>query len=68
MSLAGYSFAAVPYAEWPHTGSLYILTTPDGANMPAGAVEKDFPVLARLHKDFFDFSQAKADEIGRAHV
>ena len=61
MSLAGSSFAAVPYAEWPHTGSLYILTTPDGANMPAGAVEKDFPLLARLHKDFFDFSQAKAD-------
>ena len=61
VSLAGSSFAAVPYAEWPHTGSLYILTTPDGANMPAGAVEKDFPLLVRLHKDFFDFSQAKAD-------
>lgn len=48
-------------AEWAHSGLLSILTTPDGANVPAGAVEKGFPLLVRLHRDFFDFGQAKAD-------
>jgi len=41
-------------------GSIYILTTPDGANLPAGASAKDFPLLVRLDKDFFDFKQAQA--------
>ena len=56
---AGTAFAQ--YAGWPHAGSLYILTTPEGANLPASAVEKNFPLLVRLHRDFFDFSQAKPD-------
>ncbi len=47
------------YAAWQHSGSLFILTTPDGANLPATAAEENFPVLVRLHKDFFDFTQAK---------
>ena len=53
--------AAAPYAGWPHSGSIFILTTPEGANLPAVAEEKDFPLLVRLHKDFFDFSQAQAN-------
>ncbi len=28
-------FAAAPYEGWQHTGSIYLLTTPDGANFPA---------------------------------
>ena len=44
---------------WKHFGSLYVLTTPDGANLPAKVTLKDFPLLVRLDKDFFDFSQAK---------
>lgn len=44
---------------WKHSGSLYLLTTPDGANLPATATVNDFPVLVRLHSDFFDFTQAK---------
>ena len=28
-------FAANPYEDWPHTGSIYLLTTPEGANLPA---------------------------------
>ncbi len=47
------------YPEWRHTGSLFILTTPDGANLPAAAAVENFPLLVRLHKDFFDFSQAQ---------
>ena len=46
---------------WQHEGALFILTTPEGANLPATAEEKDFPLLVRLHKGFFDFSQAKAE-------
>ena len=49
------------YDGWRNMGSIYVLTTPEGASLPTGSVEKDFPLLVRLHKDFFDFSQAKAD-------
>ncbi len=59
--VASASRASAQYPGWRHTGSLHILTTPDGADLPATAVERDFPLLVRLHKDFFDFSQARAD-------
>ncbi|MEI6234384.1 MAG: DUF2341 domain-containing protein [Planctomycetota bacterium] len=36
------------------------MTTPEGANLPAAASEDGFPLLVRLHNDFFDFNQAKA--------
>jgi hypothetical protein len=49
-----------PYQSWPHSGSLYILTTPQGADLPAAALVEGFPLLVRLHHDFFNFSQAKA--------
>jgi hypothetical protein len=52
---------ATPFAAWQHTGTLTILTTPEGANVPATAAVDDFPLLVRLHKDFFDFKQAKAN-------
>ena len=48
-----------PYPAWRHTGALAILTTPDGANLAASASVVQFPVLVRLEKDWFDFSQAK---------
>ena len=47
------------YPGWKNTGSLFLNTTPDGANLPATASEAEFPVLVRLHKDFFDFAAAK---------
>lgn len=49
------------YPGWKHSGSVFVLTTPDGANLPASAVIEDFPMLVRLHKDFFDFTQAQAN-------
>jgi len=52
--------ASAQYPGWQHSGSLWILTTPEGANLPATASEKDFPLLIRLDKETFDFSQAKA--------
>lgn len=50
---------AKSYKGWQHSGSLFILTTPDGANLPASAVEEGFPLLVRLSKDNFDFKLAK---------
>ncbi len=60
MMLTGLLQAAPnPYATWKHSGSIALLTTPEGANLPASASETDFPVLVRLHKDWFKFSEAK---------
>ncbi|MFN7291760.1 MAG: DUF2341 domain-containing protein [Pirellula sp.] len=53
--------ASAQYPDWQHSGSMFILTTPEGANLPAAATVKDFPLLVRLNKDFFEFGQAKAD-------
>lgn len=47
------------YRDWQHSGSIWLLTTPDGADLPANAKVEQFPVLVRLHRDFFDFAQAK---------
>ena len=53
--------ASAQYPGWQHSGSIHILTTPEGANLPATALEEGFPLLLRLDKDWFDFSQAKAN-------
>ena len=49
------------FAAWKHHGTMYILTTPEGADLPAGAVIEGFPLLVRLDRDFLDFSQCAAD-------
>jgi hypothetical protein len=56
----------VPLAEaqeslqkWKHSGTLAILTTPDGANLPASARVEGFPLLVRLSQETFDFRQAQ---------
>jgi hypothetical protein len=53
--------ALAQYPGWQHQGSLHVLTTPDGADLPASASEEGFPLLVRLHQDFFDFSQAQVN-------
>lgn len=47
------------YPGWSQTGAMAIITTPEGANLPETASVEQFPVLVRLHSDWFDFSQAK---------
>ncbi|MEI7901089.1 MAG: DUF2341 domain-containing protein, partial [bacterium] len=59
--LAASEMAAVKYKSWKHSGSLYLLTTPDGVNLRATASEENFPVLVRLNKDWFAFNEAKAN-------
>lgn len=39
------------------SGEITILTTPEGADLPAGVVVEEFPLLVRLHRDGFDFSR-----------
>ncbi len=46
------------YQDWKHSGSMWLLTTPEGADLPVDAKIEQFPVLVRLHRDFFDFAQA----------
>jgi hypothetical protein len=55
------SNASAQFADWTHSGSIYILTTPDGANLPASASVKEFPLLVRLHRDHFPFPEAEED-------
>jgi len=52
------SQASAQYGDWKHSGSTYIVTDSAGADLPASAVEKNFPLLVRLNKEYFDFSQA----------
>jgi hypothetical protein len=57
---AGQSHTAFAQSNsWSHSGSLYLVTTPEGADLPTAVVEENFPVLVRLDKDWFDFSPAK---------
>ncbi|MEI6605588.1 MAG: DUF2341 domain-containing protein [Verrucomicrobiota bacterium] len=59
--LAGFTpHAHAQYPGWAHEGSLFILTTPEGADLPGGAAEANFPLLVRLNKGNFDFSQTKS--------
>lgn len=52
--------APAQFAGWRQSGSLYILTTPDGADLPTAAVVEGFPMLVRLNKESFDFTKAQA--------
>ena len=52
-------FAFAQYPAWQASGFFYILTTPEGANLPESAKLADFPLLVRLHKDFFNFSKTR---------
>ena len=46
--------AHAQYPAWQHPGSLHILTTPEGADLPATASVADFPGLVRLKKGAFN--------------
>jgi len=60
MLLVSLAMARAQYQGWQHEGSFHILTTPDGADLPATASEENFPLLLRLNRESFDFTQAKA--------
>lgn len=52
--------ANADYPGWKHSGSMFILTAPGGAELPASASVEGFPLLVRLHADYFDFRQAQS--------
>ncbi|MFN5320794.1 MAG: DUF2341 domain-containing protein [Planctomycetota bacterium] len=43
------------------SASFYLLTTPEGADLPAVGELKDFPLLVRLNRETFDFAAARLD-------
>jgi len=47
------------HAAATNSGTLWIDTTPNGADLPAAAVLEGFPLLVRLHADWFDFTLAR---------
>ncbi len=49
------------YPEWKHTGSLFIITTPEGADLPPTTLIENFPLLVRLDKNWFDFQQTQSN-------
>ncbi len=56
-----YTVRAQTYQAWTYSGSLFILTTPDGANIATGTPETDFPLLVKFNSNNFPFGQAAAD-------
>ena len=55
----GAAATASPYAGWAHSGAVYLLTTPEGTDLPASASVEQFPLLLRLTSASFDFDQAR---------
>ena len=51
---------AEDYSAWSGHGSVWLLTDKEGANLPATAVVKEFPVMLRLHGDTFPFASAQS--------
>lgn len=58
---AGSRASAAPDDAWRHSATLWILTTPEAADLPATCREAEFPLLVRLNADTFDFAQARPD-------
>ena len=58
LTVARLAAAPAAYADWSHHGTMAVLTTQEGANLPAEAVVEGFPLLVRLHREWFDFTQA----------
>jgi hypothetical protein len=56
--IAGALTASAQFAGWRNSGSVFILTTPEGANLPAEGSVTDFPALVRLESPFFNFAEA----------
>ncbi len=44
-----------------YSAPFYVLTTTNGANLPASALETNFPILLRLNPNNFNFSQAQTN-------
>lgn len=53
--------ARAGYEDWSRSGSIFIITTPDGADLPAEASVEGFPLLIRFNENSFNFCEAKPD-------
>jgi len=52
---------AEDFSAWSGRGSIWLLTDKEGADLPATAEVREFPVLLRLHGDTFPFASAQVD-------
>ena len=60
-SFKDYTVSVQTFAAWAYSGSLFIDTTANGANIPAGTPETNFPLLLRFNSSNFNFAQAQSD-------
>jgi hypothetical protein len=51
--------AATSLVGWRHSGHVWLLTDPEGADLPADSTIVDFPVAIRLDDECFPFSEAQ---------
>ena len=58
--LPGALLQAEDHSAWTGHGSVWLLTDKEGANLPASAVVREFPVVLRLHGDTFPFAAAQS--------
>ena len=47
------SQASAQYDDWKHSGSMYLVTDSAGADLPASAVEKNFPLAGSVEQGVF---------------
>lgn len=59
--VAGFQIASAQFKSWKYSAPIFILTTPEGADLPASVSEDNFPLLIRLNKGNFNFNQASAN-------
>lgn len=55
---SGSAFAQ--YSDWKQSGSLVLLTTSEGADLPSDVSIEGFPLLIRWSKQSFDFAKAQS--------
>ncbi len=60
-SFRDYTVSTESLGTWAQSGSMFIVTTPNGANIAAGVSVTDFPLLVRFTSANFNFAQAQSD-------
>ena len=60
-SFRDYTVSVQTFAAWAYSGSLFIDTTANGANIPVSTPETNFPLLLRFNSSNFNFAQAQSD-------
>lgn len=49
----------INWSNWSHQGKMVVATDPQWAEFPPQAQVENFPLLVRLHRDWFNFNEAQ---------